>query len=379
MPHARVIYNRLKVNSYLLLSTERQTHKKRDGANKPVLFLYCMNHHERSILYSLQIGRAIAALAVVLHHSAVAIQFNFTEYPKVFLNSIFLGYLGVEYFFVLSGFIIAHIAQTMPPSVKEARRYAYSRFVRIYIPYLPVSLAMMAVFLLVPTLSAGVRDSFSYLGSLFLLPSNAPPALSVAWTLQHEVIFYTLFGISYFVFGNIRYLFLWAIPIFIALFFPTPRWLHILVAPINLEFLLGVMAYYAYKHGYLYRFRHFCVAIGLVIVLASCGLLYDRVVSSYRFLASVGFAGVVLGLAYMERYRDYSKLRPLVYLGAASYSIYLVHGPIVSVLMRFSAHYGNWAIALSVFTIVSTLMGVCYYIILEKPVLTQLRLRYLIR
>jgi peptidoglycan/LPS O-acetylase OafA/YrhL len=338
-----------------------------------------MSPHDRSVLYSLQIGRAVAALAVVLHHSAVAIQFNFSEYPKLFLNSIFLGYLGVEYFFVLSGFIIAHIAQTMPPSSAEARRYAYSRFVRIYIPYLPVSLAMITAFLLMPTVSAGARDSFSYVGSLFLLPSNAPPALSVAWTLQHEVIFYTLFGLSYFVFGSIRYLFLWVIPIFIALFFPTPHWLHILVAPINLEFLLGVVAYYAYKHGYGYRWRHICVALGLLIVLTACFLLYDRVVSSYRFLASVGFAWVVLGLVYMERYRDYSKLRPLVYLGTASYSIYLVHGPIVSVLMRFSAHYGNWVAALSIFTIVSTLVGVCYYIILEKPMLTRLKQRYLIR
>jgi exopolysaccharide production protein ExoZ len=338
-----------------------------------------MSQQDKSVLYSLQIGRAVAALAVVLHHSAVAIQFNFTEYPNTFINSIFLGYLGVEYFFVLSGFIIAHIAQTMPPTVTEARRYAYSRFVRIYIPYLPISLAMIAMFLLIPTLSAGARDSFSYIGSLFLLPSNGPPALSVAWTLQHEVIFYTLFGISYFVFGDIKCLFLWAIPMFIALFFPTPQWLYTLVAPINFEFLLGVAAYYAYKSGRFFPLRHVCLVLGLAIVFISCYLLYDRVVSSYRFLASVGFAGVVLGLALMERYRDYSKLRPLVYLGAASYSIYLVHGPILSVLMRFSPYYGNWAGALVTFAVVSTFMGICYYIILEKPMLTRLKNRYLVR
>ena len=57
-------------------------------------------------LESIEAGRGVAATAVVLHHASASANAFSGQGPQV-LTSIFdLGYLGVDFFFVLSGFII---------------------------------------------------------------------------------------------------------------------------------------------------------------------------------------------------------------------------------------------------------------------------------
>ena len=70
--------------------------------------------------------------------------------------------------------------------------YFHARLIRIYVPYLPVGIGMYLVDMLLPGLSESDRSP-GLLTSFTLLPSNSPPALSVAWTLVHELIFYGLF------------------------------------------------------------------------------------------------------------------------------------------------------------------------------------------
>ena len=56
---------------------------------------------------------------------------------------------------------------------------------------------MALLYLALPGVSEGNRD-WSWLPTLTLAPVDANPALSVAWTLKHEILFYVLFGLFYY-------------------------------------------------------------------------------------------------------------------------------------------------------------------------------------
>ena len=72
----------------------------------------------RETIRVLQSGRAFAALAVVAHHSALAVGAFSEPLPHVLAWVLEQGYLGVDFFFVLSGFIIYWSSQG-----KSARAY----------------------------------------------------------------------------------------------------------------------------------------------------------------------------------------------------------------------------------------------------------------
>ncbi len=104
------------------------------------------------------------------------------------------GQLGVVIFFLISGFIISHVAY------KETRReFLVKRFFRIW-PLMALALATMAVAKCLSITITGlaitghpVVSSWVYLQNTLLLNwtlPTMPHALSVTWTLFPEVVFY---------------------------------------------------------------------------------------------------------------------------------------------------------------------------------------------
>ena len=130
-------------------------------------------------------GLRFLCIALVLWHHGNPM---LNRGPQIFER----GFMGVDFFFVLSGFIILHAHGGDPPGAAAARAYAWKRVTRIYVPYLPVALALIGLYLALPGLSARTRE-WSLLTSLTLVPTGAPPALAAAWTLEHEMMFYVLF------------------------------------------------------------------------------------------------------------------------------------------------------------------------------------------
>ena len=152
---------------------------------------------------SLQVGRAVAALLVVLHHATLDSSYF---YGVAFSNFWGFGNIGVDFFFVLSGFIIYWAHKEDKPGFVTGGAYLYKRFVRIWPPFILVSIVILLAYNLFPSLSQSDRD-ISILSSLILVPQEgASPALSVSWTLMHEMLFYFLFLISYFLFLISRFI-----------------------------------------------------------------------------------------------------------------------------------------------------------------------------
>lgn len=188
----------------------------------------------RDVIEVLQAGRALAALAVVASHAAIAAS-GFAG-PFHGAGLLEYGWLGVDFFFVLSGFIIFH--STVGRN-KTAGHYAAARFRRVYLPYLPIGIAMALAYSFVPQLSEGHRD-WSWLPTITLLPVAAETALSVAWTLKHEILFYAIFAAGYFSGRLGLVLGVWAVAIVVGTFAGLSD--MVALDPINLEFLMGVIA-----------------------------------------------------------------------------------------------------------------------------------------
>lgn len=332
---------------------------------------------------SLQCFRGLAALGVVFYHTAMSTNAFIAEIPTK-LNSIFhFGLLGVDLFFVLSGFIILSSHFDDDKSVSSLKTYCLKRFVRIFPPYWPVSVVMILSYIFLPDVSRGERGEFSLLSSLFLLPDSAPPALSVAWTLIHEILFYMLFTL--FFFSNrlfVGAVIIWVSTITFVFWVDTEiilsPVLQRLLNPINLDFIIGMyVAYIARtipKH-----FGGVLVLMGTVLLIL---LLLWPSSFEYRFLYGVSFAAILLGSSLVERQLKFKSPSWLVRLGDASYSIYLIHNPLVSLTSRVVSRvhgFTGWWLGMLVGVVASVIVGILYNLLIEKPLIHLFRQKFLPR
>jgi len=300
-------------------------------------------------ILSLQAGRGLAALAVVLMHSAMAGR-DFGGSPFFGYTILQFGWTGVDFFFVLSGFIIYHSTAGRGRTLGD---YAGARFRRIYLPYWPIGIGMALLYLALPGVSGSTR-AWSWLPTLTLLPVDADTALSVAWTLKHEVLFYLLFGLFYF--SGLLPLGLagWALCIAIG-------GDHLPFLAVNLEFFFGIGAAVLYRSGR----AHPALALAAPLFLGAW--IWGGADESHRVLIGAAFACLIAPLAEWEK-RGLSVPAPLVLLGAASYSLYLIHLPIVSGVARIL--HNGWAI-LGCAAVASLIGGFAYHFAVEQRVIRR--------
>jgi peptidoglycan/LPS O-acetylase OafA/YrhL len=283
---------------------------------------------------------------------------------------------GVDYFFVLSGFIILNAHFDDSRTVGALKSYVFKRLNRIYVPYLPVGLVVIAAYLALPDLSGAHRE-WGWLTSLLLVPSSLPPALIVAWTLVYEMLFYSIFIL----FFLDRRIFLAAVIVWAAAIVALSRggagtrspWIATLLDPINLDFILGLGAALGYRLLH-QRPGGILIAAGLVsMLLYLCVLPQDGLA---RPLFGVGASLTVLGGALEEtRLR---RLIPsvLVRLGDASYAIYLTHNPVISLTARLAARVPalqSWPAAFCFVLGCGLLVGSAYHYLFERPALAAVR------
>lgn len=333
---------------------------------------------DRTKLPSLQGFRGVAAVAVVLHHASLStdafVQAGFGSGTARWLQ---LGYLGVDFFFVLSGFIILYVHADDVPTGSAARRYLGKRLLRVYPPYLPISIMLVLAYLAAPGMSASGGRQWSLASSLLLLPADQPPALSVAWTLVHEMVFYTVFLVH----------FAWrrAFPAIVALWVlvilvvnanaEVTGWLHYLLAWQNLEFVMGMLTAVVVRRG-LGSALHPAgwIAAGCLLAGLTLALTDPALQPATRPLFGLGMAALVVGFARRDLASRSAPSAAWVMLGAASYSIYLVHNPLLSLTQRVlaAAHFG-WLPACATGVALAIAAGISYHKLVELPALHRAR------
>ena len=337
-----------------------------------------MHHDRKARLDTLQAGRALAALSVLLFHTNITLARP--KYIGVDIFPVFnIGYSGVDFFFVLSGFVIylAHRQDMGVPG--RTSQYIWKRFRRVYPPLWAVLLLIMPVFLFGQGLGKGTETSLPNVLSAFLAsPWQDDSILDVEWTLRHEIVFYAIFAIAilnrtigisvltvWWVLSSVR----WTGTFFLGSFF----------SPYHLLFAMGIIAAASYRKG-LNAAPLASLTLGFAIFSGAWAVSYmagykgpgPHSTALCEWFFGLGAAFMILGAANLERSGRLSLPKPVVFIGEASYSIYLIHFTAISVgcklALKFGASLPNFLV-FALVALVALLTGVAFHVAVERPIL----------
>lgn len=293
-------------------------------------------HAEQGKLSSIEAARGIAALMVVFYHAARHLKADFGVLPW---GGIFkFGHAGVDFFFVLSGFIIFFVHQQDIGHPSRLLPYFERRFTRIY----PLFWVSLAIGLALTGLSSTQTfpDVFAIVQHATLLPFHDD--VGVAWTLQHEILFYLFFAVALFhrktgiaVFATWLGLILtyWSI----GYNYQDSLLIARLASTFNLEFFFGMLAAYVVKK-YTFKRGYLLMLAGIFIFVGFAFAENVGVFNGYADPAKIAYGFscmlIVVGLASANLTGRLAAPSALAQLGTASYSIYLLHLPCIGVMYK---------------------------------------------
>lgn len=335
----------------------------------------------------LQVYRGIGALLVVLFHlNDMSIQ---RLNKDTFFNLFEAGWSGVDYFFVLSGFIMVYVHRSAIAQPEQLKSFLVKRTVRIYPIYWIITLIVLAFFLVVPGFANNQDLNIQHIFvSLLLLPQNDKPILDVGWTLTYELFFYLLFSLA--IWFKPKY----SVPILSSWLFVTllhylkainfggeAFLLNVVFGNMNLEFVLGCLAGYMVIKFRSKIIQNRWILFGaanlgylvLLVISATTKLEFDRI-STFGVLAAL----LIVGSAAIDLNDSPKVPKILTYLGDASYSIFLIHSPIVSAITKVlqKANLGKYFDAFfapALVLLITVVVGCLFYSLIEKPLTVYLR------
>ncbi|WP_174298550.1 acyltransferase family protein [Sphingomonas bacterium] len=316
------------------------------------------------MLTNLQGLRALAAIGVVVFHVGLL--------PGTALPCR-VGAAGVDLFFVLSGFIIAHSAS------RSAHDFLKHRLIRV-LPAYWIATLIAGLFTLramdVPGATAWIGQSLLYLPG----PGGRPVLIFVAWTLVYELAFYLLFWLALrFGAGRACWLALGALVALAFLHLPgtSGPW------PLLLEFAMGLIVFLLVGRtaatGRVSGAVGLAAAgLGLVLLVVLPRLTgYDP--DDYQgigrvFTWGVPAAIVLAGLVIAEHAGWALRSRPVLLLGAASYSLYLLHPIALGQLLQLPARPApvSWALCAAAVVAIA-MLAVAFHLLVEAPIVRGLR------
>lgn len=337
---------------------------------------------------SLQIFRGLAALTVLFFHIDTVIREKFA-YP----NSLAIfkqGVSGVDFFFVLSGFIIMYAHYRDFGQKGKVLSYFWKRFQRIYPIYWIISLGVVAVYIL---MGKNVIHSFG-INPAFIIKSVTlwqqwPLIIPTAWTLSYEVYFYLIFGLCLiFLTPNLTMIAAAAYALIVAALNylgTAPNQ----VIPLDfyiLEFVFGVFSAWLVINRPLPKLRTsallFTLSCILVIVVWTIYSIYDfsgAMVIKYRALSyGIPFALLVTSSVWLDKNL---RLKPVFFfsrLGDASYVLYLIHPAVIlfsAVMLKnhVTVTKDTVGFVIALFTLVGISASFIVHFAVEKPLLRLLR------
>jgi exopolysaccharide production protein ExoZ len=336
----------------------------------------------------LQVYRGIAAVLVVMLHLNIMSVERLNQ--VTFFNLFDAGWSGVDYFFVLSGFIMVYVHGSAIGKKDQLKSFLVKRAVRIYPIYWIITLTVLCLFLVIPGFADNNQDlSLGHvILSLLLIPHQEKPILVVGWTLIYEINFYLLFSLAIWLKPkhSVPILSAWLLVTILhyrkIVKFPQDfSLLETVFGNINLELVFGCLAAYIVikynnKIGK-YRWILFGIAnLGCVILglLAAWGNIEFGRISTFGVLAAL----LIIAATSIDL-KDSPKIPYLlIFLGDASYSIFLTHMPVISAITKIlqQANLGKYFdgfFAPALLAVFAVVFGCIFYSLIEKPLTVFLR------
>lgn len=348
-------------------------------------------------LRSIQFLRAIAVLLVIYMHS-LGFQPRAGQQHFFFLPH--FGAIGVDIFFIISGFIITYSAGRYLGR-REGLKFLFNRFLRLVPIYWLATLVHIGALL---CRGFSIHPSLSLItNTLLLLPladarSFTGPILSVAWTLSFEWLFYFLFFGSIILSIRRKAFFLSGLLIALVIagwvFHPADIRMIFLTNPVLLEFTLGIGLYWCHQKIKVTRtVAWFLLLTG--VILYGCEIFWDfgeiwRMentvsgrLSFTRFLLwGIPSASLVAGCIFLESNDTGKRIwnhRLFSLIGDASYSIYLTH---LSFYLLCTVAYTRMGLSLNPDLAVilqcfgAVIGGILFYKVAEAPLLQKMKSAY---
>lgn len=160
------------------------------------------------------------------------------------------------------------------------------------------------------------------------------------------------------------------------LFLVPSGWLRYPMSLLNIEFMFGVLSAWVVKSAVYRGDPKQLVVLGLAMVSVMLVVMHQAPNTYFRLLLALGLACLMVGFALWEKSVSLPWPDWLLPIGNASYSIYLIHNPLVSITQRVAAWMGlDWAGAMVFGVVLSVLAGYGYYRLVELPSLDFFRKR----
>lgn len=344
-----------------------------------------LKQNERGELDYLTSLRFVAALGVVIHHVGMNVE-GFSPSARQIINAVREhGNLGVQFFFTLSGFILAYVYSTRD-SV-DLKPFLIARVARV------VPVYFFALIVGLPMLAGNITDHIANHGILlgwlvsavkagtviFLVQAWLPSAAlfwnGVSWTLSAEAFFYSFFprilkwarprsvtSLGFILFGLLVFE---VARTMVNIAYPRLLWGCMPVMRIH-EFISGVIVCLLYLRGFV---PGKLVGISAALVVATClmvpqgepGTEVVRTIGTH-----VGFCLLISALAIPRPtgINVGTWMQPLVFLGQISYSMYLLHFPLLTI---WEKTLGPAYLSLWWFLAVLLLFSSATYLLIEEP------------
>ncbi|WP_374684581.1 acyltransferase family protein [Scandinavium manionii] len=276
--------------------------------------------------------RGIAALYVILYH--------FTNAKFYFLWN---GYLAVDLFFILSGFIMTMVYKANLEnsiSINKYLRFLYHRFARIYPLYVSI-----LIFMIWEYTSTGSNLDNQVLTTNFILMQGlfGGGLVGASWSVSVEIIAYIFFPIILLTLLRHNYL---SVPLFIISFLgiyslPYLNTFHstgpldiynglLPIARGGLGFLLGVSAFFI-SENIKKTINSSVIACDIIFAGIVFVLFYKGFDMLFVLMASIYIPFLYHGRGISQYILA---LKPIHFLGEISFSMYLTH-------LIFQRHYGK--------------------------------------
>jgi len=331
------------------------------------------------MFFNIQFLRGFAACLVLLHHALP--HFKAMNLDNIVFETVAqFGYIGVDIFFVISGFVMALTSVKKIQSPQSSWLFIKKRFLRIYLGYWPIFIITLVY---LSAIDSDLLMNKKLLQSFFLINANMFDLLiAPAWSLTYELYFYAI--VAFLIISKkIKPLIIFGLIISFIIFktfiveLGANRVIDFFFSTLLLEFISGYLLFYFLdtlsKTFYLW----------LALILATLALAFGVYFNiGYGFIRVLTFGVFAFSLVWLfvilEKNKIFIVKGLFKKIGNSSYTLYLSHTILLYAFYKsgLRAYFVNQDMSLFGFIFVLIfilLISYVFYRLVELPLYRLMR------